>query len=94
MVPVALYLVWAATRSGVPPPDCFDDSGAACPAPRSAALHGLMDMAPGLAGAVALAVLAGVGLRFMIEEWRASTVGISAAVIGAGTATMIATVLG
>jgi hypothetical protein len=53
-----------------------------------------MDMAPGLAGAVALAVLAAVGLRCMIEEWHASTVGVSAAVIGAGTATMIATVLG
>lgn len=94
VVPVALYLVWAATRSGTPLPDCLDDSGAPCPAPRTEALRGLVDTAPGLIGAVTLALLAAVGLRLMIDTWRASTVGIAAAVVGAGAATLIATAFG
>lgn len=94
LVPVALYLVWAATRSGTPPPDCLDDRGAPCPAPRTTALGGLVSIAPGLIGAVTLALLVMVGLRLMIDTWRPAAIGIAAAVVGAGTATLIATVVG
>jgi hypothetical protein len=94
LVPVALYLVWATTRSGSAPPDCFDDTGAPCPSPRAAALGSLMRMAPGLVGATTLAMLAAVGLRLLVETWRAATVGLAAAVVGGGTATLIATALG
>lgn len=93
LVPVALYLVWAATRSGSPPPDCLDSTGAPCPSPRTAALDDLVGMVPGLIGAAALAMLAAAGLRLLVNTWRAAAVGIAAAVIGAGTATLIATTL-
>lgn len=94
LIPVMIYLVWAATRSGTPPPDCVDDSGAPCPAPRTAALGELVNVAPGLAGAVTLALLAAVGLRLMIETWRSFAIGAAAAVVGAGAATLIASVVG
>lgn len=93
LVPITLYLTWAATRSGTPPPDCLDDRGAPCLAPRVETLVGLFNIAPGLIGAITLALLAAVGLRLMIDTWRPSTVGVAAAVVGAGTATLIATVV-
>jgi hypothetical protein len=93
LVPVMMYLVWAATRSGTPPPECLNDSSALCSAPRTEALGGLLNIAPGLAGAVTLALLAAVGLRIMIDTWRPIAVGTAAAVVGSGVATLIATVL-
>jgi hypothetical protein len=94
VVPVLLYLVWAATRSGTAPVNCIDATGAVCASPRAAALSGLAGLLPGLAGALALAMLAMVGLRRIATNWRAGTVGFAAGVIGAGAATMIAGLFG
>jgi hypothetical protein len=94
VVPVLLYLVWAATRSGAAPVNCVDATGAACVSPRTAAGSSFVRMLPGLAGALSLALLAMAGLRRIAVGWRAGTVGFAASVIGAGAATMIAGLLG
>lgn len=93
-VPVLLYLLWAATRSGVAPPGCLDASGMPCQSPRDSALDGLVAFLPGLAGALTLAVVTALGLRRIAGNWRPSTVAVAAAVIGGGTATLIASLLG
>lgn len=93
VVPVFLYLTWALTRSSSPTPGCVDDAGDPCPSPRAGALAALADTAVSLAGALALALLAVLVLRRIAPNWRASTVGIAAAVIGAGIATALAAAL-
>lgn len=94
VVPVLLYLLWAAMRSGAVPANCIDASGAPCPSPRAGAIASLAGALPGLAGAFALALAAAVALRRIASNWRASTVAFAAGVIGAGAATLIASVLG
>jgi hypothetical protein len=93
VVPVLLYLVWAATRDGVAPAGCLDASGMPCPSPRDSALQGLVAFLPGLAGALTLAMVTVLGLRRIAGNWRPSTVALAAAVIGGGTATLIASLV-
>jgi hypothetical protein len=88
------YLGWALTLSGVAPAGCVDAAGAACPPPRSAAIGQLLDTLPALAAALMLGLLAALGIRRLAGHWHGSTVGFSAAVIGAGLATLAAAVLG
>ena len=93
VVPVLLYLLWAATRAGEAAPGCIDSGGAPCDSPRADALAGLANILPSLAGALTLALLATLGLRRIAAAWRSSTVALAASVIGAGTATLIASLL-
>ena len=93
VVPVLLYLLWAATRAGEAAPGCIDPSGAPCDSPRAEALAGLVNILPSLAGALTLALIAAIGLRRIAAAWRAGTVALAASVIGAGTATLIASLL-
>jgi hypothetical protein len=93
VVPVLLYLLWAATRAGEAAPGCIDSSGAPCDSPRAEALAGIANILPSLAGALTLALLATLGLRRIAATWRSSTVAFAASVIGAGTATLIASLL-
>lgn len=92
-VPVALYLLWALTRSGALPPGCEEPVGSDCTSPRAEALGALRRGGPGLVGAVLLAVAAAAVLRRITVTWRPSTIGLAAAVIGAGAATILTTVL-
>lgn len=94
VVPALVYLAWAATRTGAVVPGCLDPAGEPCPSPRGRALGGLVGAAPGLAVALALALLVAAGLRRMAVSWRASTVGLAAAVIGAGITTLISSLVG
>lgn len=93
-VPVLLYLAWAATRSGAAPDGCLDPGSGLCRSSRKEAVTALMRGAPGLVGALLLAVLVAAGLRRLAATWRAGTVGLAAAVIGAGVVTMIASAFG
>lgn len=94
LVPMLLYLVWAFTRSGVAPAGCVDASGAPCPPPRVEAADSLLDVLPAIVGALILAVLIALGLRRMATGWRAASIGLAAAVIGGGIATVVAAALG
>lgn len=89
-----LYLAWAFTRSGVAQPGCVDASGAPCPPPRVEAAENLLGVLPALVGALILALLVAAGLRRMATGWRAGSVGLAAAVIGAGVATVVAAIVG
>lgn len=94
LLPMLLYLAWAFTRSGVAPAGCVDASGAPCPPPRVEAAENLLSVLPALVGALLLALLVAAGLRRMATGWRAGSIGLAAAVIGAGFVTVAAAVLG
>jgi hypothetical protein len=93
LLPMLLYLAWAFTRSGVVPAGCLDASGAPCPPPRVEAAENLLSVLPALVGALVLALLIAVGLRRLATGWRAGSVGLAAAVIGGGFATVVTAIL-
>jgi len=94
ILPVLLYLGWTLTLSNAAPAGCADATGGACPPPRTEAVQQLVDLLPGVIGALALALLVALGLRRITGDWRDLTVGMAAAVIGAGLATLIGSALG
>lgn len=93
-IPMGLYLAWALTRSETAPAGCVDAAGAACLAPRTEALVTFVDALPALAGAFAMAIIGSVLLRRLTVAWRPSTVAFATTVIGAGLATLVATIIG
>jgi hypothetical protein len=94
LVPGVLYLGWTLTLSEAPPAGCVDATGAPCPPPRTEAVNQLADVLPGIGIAVAIGLLAALGLRRIAAEWHSATVGAAAAVIGAGLATLVLAVVG
>jgi hypothetical protein len=94
VVPMLVYLGWAFTRSGGAPAGCAEAVGAACRPPRVEAAGNLLSALPALAGALGVALLVTVGLRRLATSWRAGSVGVAAAVIGGGIATVIGSILG
>lgn len=88
-VPVVLYVLWALTRSGTPDPNCVDAAGNPCAAPRTEALTALVDNLPRLAIAVTLSFVIALIVRWSNATWRAATVGFASVVVGAGTATLV-----
>jgi hypothetical protein len=94
LLPILLYLAWAFTRSGTAPAGCVDASGAPCQAPRVEAAENLLGVLPAIVGALVLALLIALGLRRMATGWRAGSIGLAAAVIGGGVATVVAAGLG
>lgn len=90
-LPTLLYLAWAFTRSATPPPYCLE--GAECPPPRTEAFTAFLDLLPALAGAVVLGVVMATLMRRLTRVWRPSTVGLAAAVIGAGLATLVVSIV-
>ncbi|HZN71840.1 MAG TPA: hypothetical protein VFC00_09210 [Micromonosporaceae bacterium] len=91
--PISLYLLWALLLGGTPDPNCVDDAGNQCPAPRDAALTTMADSAPRLATALALSLVVAIIIRWITGTWRATTVGFASSVVGAGIATVIFSVL-
>jgi hypothetical protein len=90
LVPMLLYLAWAFTRSATAPAGCVDASGAACPSPRVEAAENLVGVLPALTGAFILSLLIAIGIRLIATSWRSGSVGLAAAVVGAGIATVVA----
>jgi hypothetical protein len=93
VVPMLLYLAWAFTRSGVAEAGCVDASGAPCLSPRAEAAENLLGVLPAITGAFMLSLLISIGLRRIATSWRADSVGLAAAVMGTGVATVVATAL-
>jgi hypothetical protein len=94
VLPALLYLGWTMTLSGEPTTGCLEATGTPCPPPRTEAVGRLADVLPGLAAALMLGLLVALGLRRVTADWRDSTVGFAAAVIGAGLATLVGAVIG
>lgn len=94
IAPVLAYLTWALTRSGTAPAGCITAAGDPCPPPRDEALAAFLGNSPELASALALALLVALIFRWITRTWRSGTVGLAAAVVGAGAATLLITALG
>jgi hypothetical protein len=92
-VPFALFAAWSLTFPSSPGTACARPTGNACPSPRSAALTTLMHSFPKLGMALGIALLVAGLIRLGSTAWRPITVGFSAAIIGAGSATVLASVL-
>ena len=92
-LPLLAYLGWAVMLSGEPPGDCLDALGAPCVAPRMEALGNLGNSVPQVCVAMALSIVVAMLLRWATVGWRALTVGFAAAVVGAGTTTVVFSVL-
>jgi hypothetical protein len=92
-VPFALFAAWTLTFPANPGTACARPTGNACPAPRSAALTTLLHNSPRVAIALGIALVIAGLIRLGSTAWRPVTVGFSAAIIGAGSATVLYSVL-
>jgi hypothetical protein len=92
-VPFAIFMTWTLTFAGQAGTACARPTDNACPAPRAAALANLVDSLPrvGIALGIALGI-AGL-IRLGSGAWRPVTAGFCAAIIGAGMATVLYSVI-
>ena len=92
-MPYALFAAWTLTFPSSPGTACARPTGNACPSPRSLALTTLLDSLPRVGIALALALLVAGLIRLGSAAWRPATAAFSAAIIGAGAATVLYSVL-
>jgi hypothetical protein len=92
-VPYALFAAWTLTFPANPGTACARPTGNACPSPRSLALTTLLDSLPKVGIALALALVIAGLIRLGSAAWRPATAAFSAAIIGAGAATVLYSVL-
>lgn len=92
-VPFALFAAWSMTFPASAGPACARPTANACPSPRSAALTTLLHSSPRVAIALGIALVIAGLIRLGSTAWRPVTVGFSAAIIGAGSATVLYSVL-
>lgn len=92
-VPVALFAAWSLTFPADPGTACARPTDNACLSPRAAALINLLHGLPRVGVALGIALLVAGLIRLGSAAWRPVTVGFSAAVIGAGVATVLYSVL-
>jgi hypothetical protein len=92
-IPVALFAAWSLTFPASPSTACARPTGGACPSPRTAALQMLVHGLPRLGAALGIALVIAVLVRIGSAAWKPVAVGFAAAVVGAGAATIIFSVL-
>jgi hypothetical protein len=92
-VPFAMFAAWSLTFPGNPGTACARPLGNACPSPRSLALTTLLDAVPHVGVALGISIVVAGLIRLGSAAWRPVTAGFSAAVIGAGMATVLYSVL-
>ncbi len=92
-VPYALYATWTLTFDSKPGMACAKPVNNACPPVRSAALHALLDGLPRVGMALAIALVVALLIRFGSGAWRPITAAFAAAIIGAGAATILYSVV-
>ncbi len=92
-VPYALYALWALTFDGKAGTACANPVNNTCPPVRSAALGALLHSLPKVGVAVLVSVMFALLIRLGSGAWRPITTAFSAAVIGAGAATILFSVL-
>jgi hypothetical protein len=93
-VPLCLYLLWVVTLHSAPEAGCIDSAGGPCPAERAAAISDLVSALPRIAAALMISLAAAAVLRWASTSWRAITIGFAAAIVGAGAATVLFSVVG
>lgn len=92
-VPFAIFAAWSLTFPGNPGTACARPLGNACPSPRSLALTTLLHAVPQVCVAVGISIVVAGLIRLGSAAWRPVTAGFSAAVIGAGAATVLYSVV-
>jgi hypothetical protein len=92
-VPFALYAAWTLTFDGQPGTACANPVNNTCPPARSAALLALLHSVPRLGVAILVSLVFAMLIRLGSAAWRPITAAFSAAVIGAGAATILYSVL-
>jgi hypothetical protein len=92
-VPVAIYSAWSLTFPADPGTACAHPTAGACPSPRTAALANLIHGLPRVGVALGIALLVAGLIRLGSAAWRPFTVGFSSAIVGAGLATVLYSVL-
>jgi len=92
-VPVAIFSAWSLTFPADPGTACAHPTGGACVSPRTAALANLIHGIPRVGVALGIALLVAGLIRLGSSAWRPVTVGFSSAIIGAGLATVLYSVL-
>jgi hypothetical protein len=92
-MPLAIFAAWSLTFPADPGTACAHPTAGACPSPRAAALAMLIHGIPRVAVALGIALLVAGVIRVGSGAWRPVTVGFSAAIIGAGVATVLFSVL-
>lgn len=92
VVPALVLLVWILTMDGSPPQDCAIDAAQRCESARAQAAAAVVDSGPRAAAALGVSLVIAVLLRWS-SSWRAASVGLAAAVIGGGLATLLISVI-
>lgn len=92
-VPIALYAAWTLTFDGNAGTACANPVNNTCPPARSAALNALLHSVPKIGVAVLVSLFFAMLIRLGSGAWRPITAAFSAAVIGAGAATILYSVL-
>jgi hypothetical protein len=93
VLPVLAYLGYAFMLDNQPPSGCAGAGGDDCLTPRAEALHNLFGNVPLVMITVSVSILIALVLRRFASGWRTITVGFAAAVVGAGAATVLFTVV-
>jgi hypothetical protein len=89
VIPVGLYAAWTLTFTATPGTACANPVDNACPSLRSAALDALGHNLPWFCVAIVFSLLMALLIRLGSGAWRPVTAAFSAAVIGAGAATIL-----
>jgi hypothetical protein len=92
-VPFAMFAAWTLTFPASPGTACARPLGNACPSPRSLALTTLIHGTPRVGVALGIALVMAGLIRLGSGAWRPVTAGFASAIIGAGLATVLYSVL-
>jgi hypothetical protein len=93
-IPAGLYALWTLLLDAQARPGCIDPTGAPCRSPRVEALSALVNNLPQLAVALVFSTVVALLIRWYSTGWRAVTVGFAGAVVGAGAATVLFSLMG
>jgi hypothetical protein len=88
-VSLVLYVTMSLTRGSTPEAGCATATGGTCGSPRSHALDVLWGHALGVLLAIAISLAVAALIRRVSLDWRAISVGLAAAIVGSGIATLL-----
>jgi hypothetical protein len=92
VVPALVLLAWIVSLDGTAPVDCAADAAQRCESARAQATVAVLDSGPRVSAALGASAVIAILLRWL-SSWRASAVGLAAAVIGGGLSTLIISVV-
>ncbi|WJK41782.1 hypothetical protein O7608_05025 [Solwaraspora sp. WMMA2056] len=93
-LPVVAFLIWSLTLDGTPATnDCVLGVDGDCLSARAQAISSLLAAAPAFAYALMISLVLAVLIRWVSGTWRASSVGLAAAVIGGGMSQVVASAI-